>query len=199
MVTVDRKPPTFSLQNQLEKVKIDVTLTELLKQPNYKVQVSQFMCPPTMVPLQDNLKPQEEIPMVIFGPHVEEQDPSTPLFYVTFQIHQLLLHKCMLDSGASHNLMSLFVMEQLGLQITIPYKYLYSFDSKRVKCLGLTKYMVVSLAQIPVKSVVMVIVVVDIPVMFGILFSRSRGQKVGGSIKMDSTYATIPSFDGEEH
>ena len=111
--------------------------------------------------------------MVVFGPHVEEQDPSTPPFYVTLVVHDLLHHNCMLDFGSSYNLMPLFVMEQLGLEITRPYKYLYSFDSKRIKCLGMIKDLVVNLAQIPVKSVVMDIVVYDIPVRFGMLLSRS--------------------------
>lgn len=53
--------------------------------------------------------------MVDFGPHVEEIDPSTALFYVTLIIHDLLLHNCLLDSRASHNLMQLAVMKQLGL------------------------------------------------------------------------------------
>jgi len=72
----------------------------------------------------------------------------------------------MLDYGASHNLMPLLVMEHLGLEITKPYKDLYSFESKRVKCLGMIKDLVVNLTQIPVKSVVMDIVVVDIPLRF---------------------------------
>ena len=134
--------------------------------------------------------------MVVFGPHVEEIDPSTPPFYVSLVIHDLLLHNCMLDSGASHNLMPLSVMEQLGLQITRPYKDLYSFDSKRVKCLGMIKDLVVNLAQIPAKSVVMDIVVADIPARFGMLLSGSWGTKIGGSIKLDLTYAIVPVFGG---
>ena len=109
------------------------------------------MLPPEIPIVPNSLNLQEERPMVFFGPHVEEVDPSTPPFYVSLVIHALMLHNCMLDSRASHNLMPLSVMEQLGLQITRPYKYLYSFDSKRVKCLGMIKYLVVNLAQIPAK------------------------------------------------
>lgn len=132
-------------------------------QPTYKSQVSQFILPSTSVPSHDCLNLQEERPMVVFGPHVEEIDCSTTPFYVTLVIHDLLLHNCMLDFGASHNFMPLTLMEQLGLQITKPYKDLYSFDSKRVKCLGMIKDLVVNLAQIPVKNIVMDIVVADIP------------------------------------
>jgi ribonuclease HI len=88
-------------------------------------------------------------------------------------------------------------MEELGLEITKPYQDLYSFDSKKVKCLGLIKDLVVSLSQFPMKSVVMDIVVADIPPKFGMLLSRSWAKKVGGSLQMDLTYATIPVFRGE--
>ena len=131
------------------------------------------MLPPVVAHITDSLNLQEERPMVVFGPHVEELDASTPPFYVSLVIHDLPLHNCMLDSGASHKLLPLLVMEQLGLQITRPYKDLYSFDSKRVKCLGMIKDLEVNLAQIPAKSVVMDIVVADILARFGMLLSRS--------------------------
>lgn len=89
-------------------------------------------------------------------------------------------------------------MEQLGLKFTRSCKDVYSFDSKRVKFLGMIKYLVVNLAQIPMKSVVMDIMVDDIPPHFGMILSRSLGSKVGGSIKLDLTYATIPMFGGEQ-
>lgn len=117
----------------------------------------------------------------MFGPLVEEKGPYTPPFYITPTIHDLLLHNSMLDSGASHNLIPLNVMENLGLQINNPYKDLYSFNSKRVKCLRMIEDLVVNLAQILVKSVVMDIVVAEIPVRFGMLLSRSWGMKLGGS------------------
>ena len=84
----------------------------------------------------------------------------------------------MLDSYASHNLMPKVVMERLGLEITNPYKDLYSFDSSRVKCLGLIKDLCVNLAQIPAKSLVMDIVFGDIPPKYGMLLSRSWGAKL---------------------
>ena len=114
-MSVDRSSSTFSLQKELEKVKIPIPLTELLKQPAYQSQVTSFMLPPEVIHIPDSLNLQEESPMVLFGPHVEELDAATPPFYVSLVIHDLLLHKCMLDSGASHNLFPLSVIEQLGL------------------------------------------------------------------------------------
>ena len=131
------------------------------------------MLPPEVIHIPDSLNLQEERPMVVFGPHVEELDVATRPFYVSLVIHDLLLHNCKLDSRASHNLLPLSVMEQLGLEITHPYKDLYSFDSKRVKCLGMIKDLVVNLAQILAKSVVMDIMVADILARFAMLLSRS--------------------------
>lgn len=60
------------------------------------------------------------------------------------------------------------------------------------------KDLVVKLTQITVKSVVMDIVVADIPARFGMLLSRSWGSNIRGSIKLDLTYTTIPILGGEE-
>ena len=104
----------------------------------------------------------------------------------------------MLDSDASHNLMPRVVVESLGLEITRPYKYLCSFDSRKVRCMGLIKDMVVTLAQIPAKSIVMDVVVDDIPPKFGMLLSRSWDSKIKGTLQMDMSYATIPLFGGNK-
>lgn len=109
-----------------------------------------------------------------------------------------MLYNCMLDSGASHNLMRKSIMDHLKLDITRSYHDLYTFDSKRVPCLGLIKDLVVTLAQIPVKSVVLGIVVTDIPPKFGMLLSRSCCAKLGGTLQMDMSYATIPIYGGEQ-
>ena len=88
-------------------------------------------------------------------------------------------------------------MEDLGLSITKPYHDLYAFDSRAVKCLGVIKDMVVCLAQLPMKSVIMDVLVADIIPKFGMPLSRSWAKKVGENIQMDLTYATILVFGGE--
>jgi hypothetical protein len=128
---------------------------------------------------------------------VEDRDDSSPPFYTSLNIHDKVLHNCLMDSGASHNLMPKTVMDELGLEVTKTYHDLYSFDSRKVKCLGVIKDLVVSLFQLPMKSVVMDIVVVDVPPKFGMLLSRSWIKILGGNLQMDLSYATIPVFGGE--
>jgi hypothetical protein len=130
----------------------------------------------------DAINFEDDRPTIMFGPHIEnDKDPVAP-FYITLTMHDHLLHNCMLDSGASHNLMPKVIMEKLGLEVTRPYRDLHSFDSRKVKCLGMIKYLVVNLAQIPVKSILMDVVIVDVPAKYGMLLSRSWGAKLGGSL-----------------
>ena len=99
----------------------------------------------------DVLNLSDDHPLIMFGPMVEEQrkeyEGEIPPFFLSLNIHDLILHNAMFDSGASHSLMPKAIMDNLGLDITKPYKDLYSFDSRKVKCLGLIKDLVVSLGQ----------------------------------------------------
>ena len=85
----------------------------------------------------------------MFGPWSQTLDKSkyVPPFYISLRIHDMFLHNVMFDSGASHNLMPMIIMDNLGLDISRPYKDLFSFDSREVKCLGLIKDLVVILHQ----------------------------------------------------
>jgi hypothetical protein len=48
------------------------------------------------------------------------------------------------------------------------------------------------------KSVVVDIVVADVPPKFSMLLSRSWIKRLGQTLQMDLTYATIPVFGGEQ-
>jgi hypothetical protein len=56
---------------------------------------------------------------------------------------------------------------------------------------------VVTLFQLPMKSVAMDIVVVDVPPKFGMLLSRSWIKRLGGTLQVDLMYATILVFRGD--
>jgi len=73
----------------------------------------------------------DDQPELILGLDVngKPMEGGIPPFYISLNIHNKILHNAMLDSGASHNLMPKSVMEKLNLNITRPYKDLFSFDS----------------------------------------------------------------------
>ena len=87
----------------------------------------------------DSVNLQDEKPAVILDPLVEDRDDSSPPFYTSLNIHDKVLHNYLMDSGASHNLMPKIVMEELSLEITKAYHNLYSFESRKVSALGLSR------------------------------------------------------------
>jgi hypothetical protein len=192
------KPPSsFNFEHEIQKIRIHVPLSELVKHEDFKRCLSKLLQSEPSSHSTDSVNLQDENPTVILGPLIEYRDDSSPPFYTSLNIHDKVLHNCLMDSGASHNLMPKTVMDELGLEITKTYHDLYSFDSRKVKCLGVIKDLVVTLFQLPMKSVVMDIMVVDVPPKFGMLLSRSWIKILGGTLQMDLTYATIPVFGGE--
>lgn len=90
-------------------------------------------------------------------------------------------------------------MDEMGLDITRPYHDLFSFDSRKVKCLGLIKYLAITLSQLPMKSMIMDILVANVPPKFGMLLSKGWIKRSGGTLQNDWSYATIPVFGGESN
>jgi hypothetical protein len=187
----------FNLENKLNKIKIPMPLVKLSRNLIYKMQIVKAInffdveCQACVINLQD------EKPTIMFGRHIESNKDYVAPFNIKLTVHDHLLHNCMLDSGTSHNLMPNIIMEKLGLKITRPYQDLYSFDSRKVKCLGMIKDSVVNISQIHVKSILMDVVVAEVPTKYGMLLSRFWGTKLGGSVQLDMTYATVPIFGGK--
>jgi hypothetical protein len=186
-----KSPSSFIFESEIQNINILVPFLELIKNEEFRKYLSKMLQPESSSNSTDSVNLQDEKPTVILGPLIEDRDDSSPPFYTSLNIHDKVLHNCLMDSGASHNLMPKSVMDELGLEITKTYHDLYSFDSRKVKCLGVIKDLVVTLFQFPMKSVVMDIVVVDVPPKFGMLLSRSWIKRLGGTLQMDLSYATI--------
>ena len=178
---IEKTVSVFNLENEIAKIKISVPFSEILKVDKYRSKIVEMLN--SQPGVADILNVQEDNPIIYLGPRLEdEKNEEFPPFYISISIHDMTLHNVMLDSGASHNLMPKVIMERLGLEVTRPYKDLFSFDSKRVQCIGLIKDVVVGLTQIPAKTIVMDIVLVDIPPKFGMLLSRSWVAKIKGTM-----------------
>lgn len=144
--TQSEKP--FDLEAEIGKLKIAIPLSKLAKHDIYKQQIKKSL---QITHNKDDVNVLDDTPKLLFGPEVHGKTISTRVlpFYVSLHIHDKILHNEMFDSGASHNLMPKSVMERLNLDITTPYKDLFSVDSSQVKCLGLIKDLCVTLVQYP--------------------------------------------------
>jgi hypothetical protein len=110
---------------------------------------------------------------------------------MSLQINGLILRNCMLDSCASTNIMTLEVMNQLGLQITRPYRNVKAMDAREVECLGIIKDLQFCLLACPQRCMVMDAVIIDCPTRWGMLLCLKWCADVGGTLQMDLTYADI--------
>jgi hypothetical protein len=141
----DKAPSSFNFEAELQKIKIPIPLVELMKNEMFKRDILKTLDPQSVSHSADVLNIYDDKTTITLGPMVEDRDESFPPFYISLNIHEKTLHNCLLDSGASHNLMPKAVMDELGLEITKPYHDLFSFDSRKVKCLGMIKDFAVTL------------------------------------------------------
>jgi hypothetical protein len=153
---------------------------ELAKNPIYRKKMTKVIGFLDLERHFDVINLEDDKPNITFGPHFEGARDTVAPFYITLNVDDQLLHNYMLDSGASHNVMPKTIMDRVGLELTRPYGDIYSFDSRRVKCMGMIKYLVVTLAQVPVKSVLMDVVIGNISPKYGLLLSRLWGGNLLG-------------------
>jgi hypothetical protein len=57
-------------------------------------------------------------PIMLQADHFRVQYDEHPPFFMTLLMNNKSLNNCMLDSGVGANMMSLKVMQQLGLKVT---------------------------------------------------------------------------------
>jgi len=87
-------------------------------------------------------------------------------------VNDLWLHNCIINSRKPTNVMSLQGMNQLGLNITRPYRNVCEIDSRVIKVCGLIKDLEVSFVDYPEVPFVMDVVVIEALDDWGMLLSR---------------------------
>jgi hypothetical protein len=140
---------------------------------------------------------EKEDPHIILNTmYLNRQRENNPPFYLSLDIKGLCLNNCMLDFGALANVMSFEVMEQLGLKTTQPYGNVCGVYSKRVKVFGVCEDIDVFLMDFPHISILVDIIVIDVPYAWGMILSRSWYFTLGVFLSMSLTHAYIPMDDG---
>jgi hypothetical protein len=132
LMSQSKEPTPFSLEGELAKVKIPIPLSKLLRKDAYRSQVIKLLTIEPDIGMKalivgsvnhsDTVNLTDDQPKLLFGPEVDGQTDNGVVapFYINLNIHDLILHNAMLDSGACHNLMPKAVMEKLGLEVTRP-------------------------------------------------------------------------------
>jgi ribonuclease HI len=200
--------PTFPKSNEPINVDLNIDLGGWLNSAKILVPVSEIMKIPSQ--REKLLKAVHEPPKNVIQkqPAIAYQDAPVILqnldranqknlpFYLSLLVNDKVLHNCMLDSGASSNVMTKKVMEQLNLRISRPYHNICALDSQTIEVFGLIKGLQVYLKAFPDISIEMDIVVIDVPDLWGMLINRKSAADLGGNIQMDLSYATLPTPSG---
>jgi hypothetical protein len=99
------------------------------------------------------------------------ENPFFPNFPLTFEVFNMNLHNCLVDCGASSNVMPLAICNKLG---TVPLKsdkHVIQLDRTQVKVMGELKDVMIKIMTHPNFVQVIEIIVVDIPEAYGLLLS----------------------------
>jgi len=90
----------FNIEREISKIKIPIPFVELAKNPSYHKHIEKMMQGKGSINPPDTLNVQYESPTIVFGPHIDDKEEYVAPFYVTLNIHDKMLHNCMLDSGS---------------------------------------------------------------------------------------------------
>jgi hypothetical protein len=185
----------IDLGGWISNAKMLVPVSEIMKIPSQREKLLRAIENPSQnnVGIPPTIAYQDA--PVIFQNMDRGNEKNRP-FYLSLFMNDFILHNCMLDSGASSNVMTKKVMEQLNLRISRPYHNICAMDSKTIQVHGLIKGLQVHLVAFPDIMIEMDIVVIDVPDAWGMLLSRKTTADLGGNLQMALTYATIPTPNG---
>jgi hypothetical protein len=97
---------------------------------------------------------------------------NVPPFLLTFEIFNRNVHNCMVDSGASSNVMPWSVCQKINAEVEPSSLKIIQLDRTDVKVIGELKNVLIILSSNPKVHQVIDIIVVDIPEVYGMFLSR---------------------------
>jgi ribonuclease HI len=185
----------IDLGGWLSNAKMSVPVSEIMKIPSQREKLLKAIeDPPWSIFYRQQAIAYQDAPVIL--QNWDRRNEKNQPFFLSLLVNNKVLYNCMLDSGASSNVMTKKVMEQLNLRISRPYHNICAMDSKMIKLHGLIKILQVHLTVFPDIMFEMDIVVIDVPDVWGMLLSRKAVANLGGNLQMDLTYAIIPTPDG---
>jgi hypothetical protein len=107
-----------------------------------------------------------------YNPSFMRSRSRVPPFFILLENHDLILHNCMVDSNATNNIMSVYIMEDVGLECTKYYEVgeiIYAIDSIKVLAYGEIKDFFAWIISKPHIKTIFTIIVVDLPITYNVV------------------------------
>jgi hypothetical protein len=115
-----------------------------------------------------------------------------PPFLLTFEVFNINLHNCLVDSGASSNVMSFSICKKLNAILLKSDKNVIQIEKTLEKFIGELKDVMIIMDTHPKFVQVIDIIVVDISEAYGLLLSRDWFEKLNGYFSTDWAHLWFP-------
>jgi hypothetical protein len=122
-----------------------------------------------------------------------------PPFYISIENHDVALRNCLVDTGTTNNIMPLEVMEALGMSCNKYYETgekIYTIDSRKVPAYGEINDFYAWIIVAPHIIIVFNIIVLDLPLAYGVVLGRYWSSMIGGYIMSDGSCMMFPGKEG---
>jgi ribonuclease HI len=117
---------------------------------------------------------------------------NVPPFLLTFEIFNRNVHNCMVDSGASSNVMPWSVCQKINAEVEPSSLKIIQLDRTDVKVMGELKNVLIRLSSNPKVHQFIDIIVVDIPEVYGMFLSRDWSEQLHGYFATDWSHLWLP-------
>ena len=109
----------------------------------------------------------------------------TPPFLLTYEVFNKNLHNCLVDSGASSNILPKSICAKLNAQSQKSAVHIVQLDRSQVEVIGELNQVTIRLSSNPKVCQVIDILVADIPEFYGLILSRGWSEKLHGYFATD--------------
>ena len=142
---------------------------------------------------EEEKRPNPRMDGVLIGRKSRSQ---TPPFLLTFYILNINVHICLVDLGASSNVMPYSVCKKLNAQPNICKTKIIQLDRSHVKVMGELKDVMIRLSSNSKVHQVNDVIVVDIPEAYGVILSGDWLVKLNGYFATNWSHLWLP-FKGQ--
>jgi hypothetical protein len=117
---------------------------------------------------------------------------NVPPFLLTFEIFNRNVHNCMVDSGASSNVMPWSVCQKINAEVEPSTLKIIQLDRTSIKVIGELRNVLIRLSSNPKVDQVIDIIFVDIPEVYGLFLRRDWSEKLHGYFATDWSHLWLP-------
>jgi hypothetical protein len=188
----------YNIVEYLKNLKENILVMDMCRIPQQKDFLLQALKsvenPTTSTNQGENIIPTDlrNKPTVNVCSEDKKGKPFVPSFLLTFEVFKKNLHNCLVDSGASSNVISLSICKKLNVDPLKRDKHVIQLDKTQVKVMGELKDVIIRITTHPKFVQVIDIIVVDIQEAYGFLLSQDWSEKLKKYFSIDWDHLWLP-------